>query len=142
MRKRERWSGSHVLDFHGLLWPAVCVLNEGVVIRAVDVRQDKRLLVFRLGVQRSDIVLVCIVDNLAEKETGSEEYTFGEVNNNTELTIQGSHSLIRSALETYFVIQLLTISGGILHEHKVFWQSPDSFWFVHRRVFSVLFSLV
>lgn len=31
-------------------------------------RQNKRLLVFRLRVQRRNVVSVCIVDNLAQKE--------------------------------------------------------------------------
>lgn len=65
---RERRSGSDVLDIHGLLWPTVRVQSEGVVIRTVDVRQHKRLLVFRFRVQRCNVVFVCIVDNL-EKET-------------------------------------------------------------------------
>lgn len=65
---RERRSGSDVLDVHGLLWPTVRVQSEGVVIRTVDVRQHKCLLVFRLRVQGCNVVFVCIVDNL-EKET-------------------------------------------------------------------------
>lgn len=65
---KERRAGSHVLDVHGFLRPAVRVQGEGVVIGTVDVRQHKCLLVFGLRVQGGYVVFVRVVDKLAERE--------------------------------------------------------------------------
>lgn len=101
---RERRSGSHVLDVHGLLWPAVCVQSEGVVIRTVDMRQHERLLVFGLGVQRSNVVSVCIVDNLAEKKTeGKVVKNRQSVHRSTRSSVYSLKFTVLKALNTYFL---------------------------------------
>ena len=58
---------SHVLHVHGLLGPSVGVQGEGVVVWAVDVRQHEGLLVLGLGVDRGDVVFVCVVHHLVRQ---------------------------------------------------------------------------
>ena len=73
---------SDILVRHGVLWPFIFINGKGVVVRAVHVRQNKRLLVFGFGVEGGNVVSVGVVHNLRGRtERGGRKACSTFINN-------------------------------------------------------------